>query len=167
MDVTFQFPVQDCSLQHQTSLSLLDTSATERHFHFGPAASFFLELLLIALHSSPLACSTTSDLRWVGLAHLLMSYLLPFHTVHGVLTARILEWFAIPSSSGSHCVRTLHYYPSILSGSVCTVHSFPELHKQSNTLMQIRSLMDIKEGPREPIVSKKMVPCEKNKPPAN
>ena len=27
-----------------------------------------------------------------------MSYLLPFHIVHGVLKARILKWFAIPFS---------------------------------------------------------------------
>ena len=27
---------------------------------------------------------------------------LPFHTVHGVLEERILEWFAIPLSSGPH-----------------------------------------------------------------
>ena len=36
---------------------------------------------------------------------------LSFHTVHGVLVARILEWFAIPSSRG-----TLHYDSSILGG---------------------------------------------------
>ena len=29
--------------------------------------------------------------------------MLPFHTVHGVLRARILKWFAIPFSSGPHC----------------------------------------------------------------
>ena len=29
---------------------------------------------------------------------------LPFHTVHGVLKARILKWFAIPFSSGPHFV---------------------------------------------------------------
>ena len=34
-----------------------------------------------------------------------MSYHLPFHTVHGVLKARILKWFAIPFSSGPHSVR--------------------------------------------------------------
>ena len=27
---------------------------------------------------------------------------MPFHTVHGVLKARILKWFAIPFSSGPH-----------------------------------------------------------------
>ena len=41
---------------------------------------------------------------------------LPFHTVHGVLQARILEWIVIYSSSGLHFDRTLHYDPSILSG---------------------------------------------------
>ena len=32
---------------------------------------------------------------------------LPFHTVHRVLKARILKWFAIPFSSRLHFVRTL------------------------------------------------------------
>ena len=40
----------------------------------------------------------------------------PFHTVYGVLKARILKWFAIPLSSGSCFVRTLHHDPSILGG---------------------------------------------------
>ena len=30
--------------------------------------------------------------------------ILPFHTVHGFLKARILKWFAIPFSSGPHSV---------------------------------------------------------------
>ena len=29
--------------------------------------------------------------------------ILPFHTAHGVLRARILKWFVIPFSSGPHC----------------------------------------------------------------
>ena len=41
---------------------------------------------------------------------------LPFHTVHGVLKARILKWFAIPFSSGPHSVRPLHHDPSVLGG---------------------------------------------------
>ena len=41
---------------------------------------------------------------------------LPFHTVHGVLKARILKWFAIPFSSGPRFVRTLHHDPSVLGG---------------------------------------------------
>ena len=59
-------------------------------------SSFFLELFL---HSSSAA------------------YLfLPFHTVLGVLKARMLKWFAIAFSSGPHSVRTLPHDPSILGG---------------------------------------------------
>ena len=39
-----------------------DTSTTEHCFCFGPAASFFLELFVIALHFSPVAYWTPSDL---------------------------------------------------------------------------------------------------------
>ena len=35
---------------------------------------------------------------------------LPFHTVLGVPKARMLNWLAIPFSSGPHFVRTLHLY---------------------------------------------------------
>ena len=53
---------------------------------------------------------------------------LPFHT--GVLKARILKWFAIPSSSGPCFVRTL----STMTCPTCVAlhgmaHSFIELHK--------------------------------------
>ena len=44
--------------------------------------------------------------------------ILPFHTVHGVLEARILKWFAIPFSSGPYSVRPLHHDPSILGGPI-------------------------------------------------
>ena len=40
----------------------------------------------------------------------------PFHTVHWVLKARVLKWFAIPFSSGPHFIRTLHHDPPILGG---------------------------------------------------
>ena len=38
---------------------------------------------------------------------------LSFHTIHGILKARIPKSFAIPFSSGPHFVRTLHHDPSI------------------------------------------------------
>ena len=44
---------------------------------------------------------------------------IPFHnvhTVHGVLKARMLKWFAIPFSSGPHSVRPLHHDLSVLGG---------------------------------------------------
>ena len=63
MNLVFQVPMQYCSLQHWILLSSSDTSTIEHYFCFGPAASFFLELLVIALHSSPVAYMTPSDLR--------------------------------------------------------------------------------------------------------
>ena len=49
MDVTFQVPMQYCSLQHQTLLAPPDTSTTWHCFHFVSASTFLLELFL---HSS-------------------------------------------------------------------------------------------------------------------
>ena len=66
MDLTFQVPIQYCSFQLWTSLSPPDTSTAEYHFLFGPATSFFLELLLIVFHSSPVADWTPSDLEDVS-----------------------------------------------------------------------------------------------------
>ena len=62
MDLTFQLPMQYCSLQNQTLLSPPDTSTTEHRFHFGPVTSFFLEVLVIALQSSAVAYWTPSNL---------------------------------------------------------------------------------------------------------
>ena len=52
MGLTFQVPMQYCSLQHRTSLPSPVTPTTGRCFCFGSVSSFFLELFL---HSSPVA----------------------------------------------------------------------------------------------------------------
>ena len=61
MDLTFQVPMQYCSLQHRIFLSSPDTSRTERHFHFG---CFFLSG---AIGNCPPLCPSSivipSDLR--------------------------------------------------------------------------------------------------------
>ena len=44
MELTFQVPMQYCSLQHQILLSSPDKSTTECHFCFGPTTLFFLGL---------------------------------------------------------------------------------------------------------------------------
>ena len=54
--------MQYCSSQYQTLLSTPDTSTTKHHFHFGPASSFVLELCTVALHYSPIAYWTSSNL---------------------------------------------------------------------------------------------------------
>ena len=59
---------------------------------------------------------------------------LHFHTIHGVLKARILKWFAIPFSSGPHFV---HWQRQVISTMTCMswvalqgmAHSFIELDK--------------------------------------
>ena len=59
MDLTFQVPMQYCSLQHQTLLSTPDTSTTGRCFCFGSASSpICLEMFLL----SPLPYWATTDL---------------------------------------------------------------------------------------------------------
>ena len=62
MDLPFQVPLQCRSLQHWTLLSPPDAATIEHHFYFGPATSFFLELWVIAVRSSPVAYWTPSDL---------------------------------------------------------------------------------------------------------
>ena len=59
MDLTFQVPMQYCSLQHQTLLLSPVTSTTGCCFCFGSIASFFLELFL---HWSPVAYWAPTDL---------------------------------------------------------------------------------------------------------
>ena len=71
MDLTFQVPMQYCSVQHQTLLSPPDTSTIECHFHFGPASPFFLELFFC---SSSVVYWTPTNLG--GL--FLVSYLFAF-----------------------------------------------------------------------------------------
>ena len=97
MYLILHVPVQHCSLEHQTLLSAPDTSVTKHHFCFGLAASLFLELLFISLHSSPAAYWTPSYRG--GGSHLPVTYLLHFHTIHGVLAKNtrvvchsLLQW---------------------------------------------------------------------------
>ena len=59
MDLTFQVPMQYCSLKDQTLLPSPVTSTTGHCFCFGSASSFFLELFL---HSSPVAYWAPTDL---------------------------------------------------------------------------------------------------------
>ena len=110
MDLTFQVPMQYCSLQHRTLLLSPVTSTTGYGFCFGSIPSFFLELFL---HWSPVAYGAPIDL---GSPSFSIPIILPFHIVHGVLKGRILKWFAIPFSSGPHSVRPLHHDPSIVGG---------------------------------------------------
>ena len=87
VDLTSQVPMQYRSLQRRTSPSPPGTSAAELCFHVGPASSFFLRLF----PSSILGTFQPGGLSFR------CPILQPFHTVHGVLEAVILEWPASPS----------------------------------------------------------------------
>ena len=60
MDLTFQVPMQYCSLQHRTLLLSPVTSTAGYYFCFGSIPSFFLELFL---HWSPVAYGALTDLE--------------------------------------------------------------------------------------------------------
>ena len=71
MDLTFQVPMQYCSLQHQTLHLSPVTSTTRCCFCFGSVSSFFLEILL---HPSPVVFWASAN---QGI-HLSVSYLFAF-----------------------------------------------------------------------------------------
>ena len=69
----------------------------------------FLWLCLFILSGviSPFFSNSILGTYWPGEFICLCRIVLPFHTVHGILKARILKWFAISFSSGPHSVRTM------------------------------------------------------------
>ena len=118
--------MQYFSLQCQTLLSPSDIATAEHHFHFGPAASFFSGTIS---NCSPLLPSSMLDTFRSEELIFWCHIFLPFHTINGVLEARILEWVDIYPSSGPHFVRNLHYdHPSWMAQHDMA-HSFIELHK--------------------------------------
>ena len=99
------------------------TSTIEHHLFTGPLTSFFLELLVIALHSSLAAYWTPSDLENSSSN---VIYFCPFHIVRMVLIAKILD---IPSSSGPHWSEHSNMICLALVALHSIAHSFIELHK--------------------------------------
>ena len=108
MDLTFQVPIQYCSLQHRTLLPSSVTSTNGCCFCFGSVSSFFFGVISALISSSTLGTYQPGEFIFQ------CPIFLPFHTVPGVLQARILKWFAIPFSSGPHFVRTLLHDPPVL-----------------------------------------------------
>ena len=93
-----------------------DFTSITSHIHNWVLFLVWLCLFIFSGGISPLiSCSILGTYR-PGQLFFQCPILLPFHTVHGVLKARILKWFAIPFSSGSHFVRILHHDLSILGG---------------------------------------------------
>ena len=113
MDLTFQVSMQYCSLQHRTLFSPPDTSTAEHCFCFGPATSFFLDLLVITLCSSLVAYWTPSDLGVGRVSHLLVSYLFAFS---------YCSWGSPGKNTGMACRFTLHQWTTFCqNASLCPV----------------------------------------------
>ena len=109
MDLTFQVPMQYCSLQHRALLPSLVTSTT----------GYCLLWFHLFIHSgviSPVILSSILGTNQPGESIFQYPIFLPFHRLHGVLKARILKFFAIPFSCGPGFVRTLHHDPPVLGG---------------------------------------------------
>ena len=112
LDLTFQVPMQSCSLEHQT------------FFHHQWHSNWVLFLLWLCLFIlsgviSPLICSSTLGTDQLSKFIFQCPIFFPFHTLHGVLKGRTLKWFSIPFSSGPCFVRTLHRDLSILRCPAC------------------------------------------------
>ena len=89
----------------------LDFTFTNRHIHNWVSFPLWPSCFILsgAVSSCPLLFpSSILDTFQLGGLIFQCHIFLPFHTVHGALTARIPEWFIIASSSGPCFVRTLH-----------------------------------------------------------
>ena len=94
----------------------LDLASITSHIHSWVLFLLWLHPFILSRVISPLISS--SILGTYRPREFLFQYpiMLPFHTVHGVLKARMLKWFAIPFSSGPHSVRPLHHDLSVSGG---------------------------------------------------
>ena len=106
-----------------------DFTSITSHIHNWVLFLLWPHLFILSGVISPLISSSILGTYQPGEFIFQCPIFLPFHTVHGVLKARILKWFAIPFSSGPRFVRTLHHDPSVLGGPTCMAHSFIELDK--------------------------------------
>ena len=105
IDLKFQLPIQYCSLLAS------DFTFITSSIHNWVLFLLWLRLFILSGVSSPLTSSSILGTYQPGEFIFQCSIFLPFHSVHGVLKARILTWFSIPFSSGQHFVRTLHHDP--------------------------------------------------------
>ena len=91
-----------------------DLASITSHIHKWVLFLLWLHPFILSGVISPLISSNILGTYRPGEFIFQCPIFLPFHTVHGVLKARILKWFAIPFSSGPHSVRPLHHDPSFL-----------------------------------------------------
>ena len=94
----------------------LDLASITSHIHNWVLFLLWLHPFILSEVISPWISSSILSTYQPGEFLFQYPIILPFHTVHGVLKARLLKWFAIPFSSGPHSVRPLHHDLPILGG---------------------------------------------------
>ena len=113
MDLTFQVPMQYCS-------TALDFTSITSHIHNWTLFSLWLFLFILSEAISPLISSSIlgayQHKEFIFQCHIFLT----FHTVHGVLKARILRRFAIPFSV-DHVLSELS---TVIHLSWVALHSF-------------------------------------------
>ena len=91
-----------------------DLASMTSHIHNWVLFLLWLHPFILSGVISPLVSSSILGTYRPGEFNFQCPIFLPFHTVHGVLKARMLKWFANPFSSGPHFVRTFHHDPTVL-----------------------------------------------------
>ena len=127
VDLTFNVPMQYCSLQHRTLLPSPVTSTTGYCFCIGSISSFFLELFP---HWSPIAYWAPSDLG----VHLSVSYLFCLFILF-MGFSRQEYWNGLPFPSPVDHILSELYTMTHLSWVALhgMAHSFIELDKAEQT----------------------------------
>ena len=124
MDLTFQVPMQHCSLQHQTLFPSPVTPTTGCCFCFDSISSFFFFFFgVISPHFSSSKLGTYRPGEFIFQCPIF----LPFHTVHGVLEARILNGLPFPSPV-DHVLSEL---------STITCPSWVALHGMAHSFIEL------------------------------
>ena len=83
-----------------------DLASITSHIHSWVLFLLWLHPFILSGVIPPLISSSILGTYRPGEFLFQYSTILPFHTVHEVLKARILKWFAIPFPSGPHSVRS-------------------------------------------------------------
>ena len=93
-----------------------DLASTTSHIRHWVLFLLWLHLFSLSGVISPLISSRILSTYQPGEFPFQYPIILPFHTVHGILKARILKWFAVLFSSGPHSFRPLHHVLPIVGG---------------------------------------------------
>ena len=113
------FPIHEPNIPGSYAILLFtasDLASITSQIHNWVLFLLWLHPFILSGVISPQVSINVLGTYWPGEFIFQYPIILPFPTVHGVLKARILKWFAVPFSSGPHSVRPLHHNPSVLGG---------------------------------------------------